>query len=256
MTAGYGVILIALASATALLAGISLLRRYRVIREHAALKGKAGEERASTLMDDAGAYDRLEGFLFEDGNGRMAEVDCLVHTPNALILVEVKNWSGEVIAADEREWLLRYRSGRISRRHSPERQLERTRRLIAAQYPEVEIKGFVLSVGALRFLEGLRPESICAAAELKRRLKPTLNESQHPILAGKVEQAWNEIVESAFDDTAAERAEAYRRKLAQHYADRRGDVWIQISMFLAALAMVGVLLAEQAWLLGRATIAY
>ncbi len=69
------------------------------------LRGKLGERRVANLLDRLGAGEALHDVILPDSRGGLTQVDHLVLTPSGLLVVETKNYRGQIFGqAHDAQW--------------------------------------------------------------------------------------------------------------------------------------------------------
>lgn len=199
--------------------------------------GRAGERSVGEVIDMAGGHDRLDDVVLGGSRGRAAQVDQLVRGRSRLVVVEVKNWSGEISgAADDPKWTLVRASGSRTTFRNPLLQARRQAGIVAEACGEdpPEVASLVVMAGRARHAAGAFPEGVVATRDLRRVLPRLLGTAGEP--DPRIEPAWAALVEQAFAPDAAARASRYVGRLEERFGEKPWRSWIVVAFALAAVA--------------------
>jgi hypothetical protein len=167
----------------------------------ARLKGAAGERAVARVLNRLGEV-ALHDIILPDGRGGLTQIDHLVLTPAGLLVVETKNYAGQVLGQpQDKKWTQRL--GRQSFTfQNPLRQNYLHTQALQALTPGVPIQGRVVFTNAARFPKGI-PEGVSTLSTLKTDLKTWLRERAD---ASELQGAWAKIQASAHTDQETRKA--------------------------------------------------
>jgi restriction system protein len=167
----------------------------------ARLKGAAGERAVGKLLNRLGTA-ALHDIILPDGQGGLTQIDHLVLTSAGLLVVETKNYAGQVLGQPrDKKWTQRL--GRQSFTfQNPLRQNYLHTQALQALTPGVPIQGRVVFTDAARFPKGI-PEGVSTLSTLKTDLKTWLRERAD---AAELQGAWAKIQAAARTDRETRKA--------------------------------------------------
>ena len=194
----------------------------------ARLKGAVGERAVGRVLDRLGKA-ALHDIILPDGRGGLTQIDHLVLTQAGLLVVETKNYAGQVLGQpQDKKWTQRL--GRQSFTfQNPLRQNYLHTQALKALTPGVPIQGRVVFTDAARFPKGV-PEGMSTLSTLKVDLKTWLNGRAD---ASELQGAWAKIKASARTDRETRKAHLAALH-AKHGRDWRRPV------ALGLLAVAGI----------------
>ena len=198
--------------------------------------GNLGEHRVSQLLDTASGQDRLDGIVVGSRFGRSAQIDHLVRGPRGFVVVETKNWTGVLEGGpQDKEWTLTRSNGVQSHRRNPLLQAARQARIVSEKLGNQapEIKHIVVMAGRVSPKKSF-PDGVIYSRELSSVLPVILSEQTSD--SQLVEQAWNVLVEHAYEPDADKRARRYIARLEERFGAKPWRSWLVVAFALASLA--------------------
>ena len=197
----------------------------------ARLKGAAGERAVGKLLNRLGTA-ALHDIILPDGHGGLTQIDHLVLTPAGLLVIETKNYAGQVLGQpQDKQWTQRLGKQSFTFQN-PLRQNYLHTQALQALTPGVPIQGRVVFTDAARFPKGI-PEGVSTLSTLKTDLKTWLDERADTL---DLQGAWARIKASARTDREARKAH-WAALHAKHGRDWRRSV------ALGLLAVAGIWIA-------------
>jgi len=194
----------------------------------ARLKGAAGERAVGRVLDRLGKA-ALHDIILPDGRGGLTQIDHLVLTQAGLLVVETKNYAGQVLGqTQDAKWTQRLGQQSFTFQN-PLRQNYLHLQALKALAPKAPIQGRVVFTDAARFPEGV-PEGVSTLSTLKTDLNAWLKERGN---AAELQSVWARIKASARTDRATRKAH-----LAAIHA-RHGQDWRR-PVALGLLAVAGI----------------
>jgi hypothetical protein len=167
----------------------------------ARLKGAAGERAVGRVLNRLGEA-ALHDLILPDGRGGLTQIDHLVLTPAGLLVVETKNYAGQVLGQpQDKKWTQRLGKQSFTFQN-PLRQNYLHTQALQALTPGVPIQGRVVFTDAARFPKGV-PEGVSTLSTLKTDLKTWLNGRAD---AAELQGAWTKIKASARTDRETRKA--------------------------------------------------
>ena len=167
----------------------------------ARLKGAAGERAVARVLNRLGEA-ALHDIILPDGRGGLTQIDHLVLTQAGLLVVETKNYAGQVLGrAQDTKWTQRLGKQSFTFQN-PLRQNYLHLQALKALMPGVPIQGRVVFTDAAWFPKGI-PEGVSTLSTLKADLKDWLKERWN---TAELQSAWVEIKASARTDQETRKA--------------------------------------------------
>ncbi|HYQ90535.1 MAG TPA: nuclease-related domain-containing protein [Candidatus Competibacteraceae bacterium] len=203
----------------------------------ARLKGAAGERAVARVLNRLGEA-ALHDIILPDGRGGLTQIDHLVLTQAGLLVVETKNYTGQVLGQpQDSKWTQRL-GKRTFTFQNPLRQNYLHLQALKTLVPTVPLQGRVAFTDAARFPKGI-PEGVSALSTLKTDLKTWLKGTTE---ASALQDAWTRI--KAVARTDRETGKAHLAALyAKHGRDwRRSLAWGLLAVavvWLAVLLLMG-----------------
>jgi hypothetical protein len=227
------------AAATLIALGLAWLTRAAALAARASRNaaGRLGEARVSAVLDEHGAWDRLDDVVLGKGLRASAQIDHLVRAPRCLVVVESKNWSGLVTGGPgDAEWTLTRRNGRTTRHRNPLLQAAAQARkvVVASGEAALPVHPLVVMAGRAHHASGRFPDGVLLLREVPTRLPPLLD--AEGLEEARVSAAWGRLVEDAFSPDASRRAARYVGWLEQRFGEKTWHVWLVVAFALAATA--------------------
>lgn len=200
------------------------------------LKGAAGERAVRQVLDRLGGA-ALHNIILPDGRGGLTQIDHLVLTQAGLLVIETKNYAGQVVGqAEDPTW-----TQRLGSRHftfqNPLRQNYLHIQALKALSRNVPIQGRVVFTDRAQFPEGM-PEGVSTIATLRDDLKPLVS---GPPASAACQRAWTRIATAARTDRASRKAHRVALQ-ARHGRDRRRAV--AVGLLMVAVVWLAVLFAR------------
>ncbi len=197
----------------------------------ARLKGAAGERAVGRVLNRLGEA-ALHDIILPDGRGGLTQIDHLVLTQAGLLVVETKNYAGQVLGQpQDKKWTQRLGKQSFTFQN-PLRQNYLHIQALKALVPNVPIQGRVVFTNTARFPKGV-PEGVSSLSTLKVDLKTWLRERAD---TSELQGAWARIKASARTDR-----EARKSHLAALHA-KHGRDWRR-PVALGLLAVSGIWIA-------------
>lgn len=201
----------------------------------AKLKGAAGERTVRKVLDGLGEQ-VLHDVILPDGRGGLTQVDHLLLTAAGLIIVETKNYSGQIFGQPiDRTWTQRLGKKGFTFQN-PLRQnylhIEAVKALVPGGVP---VYGRVVFTDQARFPKGV-PEGVSTLRTLRDDLSELSDASRH--VCGSLPSAWETVKQAARTDRQARR-EHLAGLAVRHGRDwRRPLAWVMLAV--AAIWIVAV----------------
>lgn len=167
------------------------------------LKGDFGEQSVSLAIHGMGLP--IQNDVTLPGKNGLTQIDHLVLTRSAIVVLETKNYSGSLYDNGRGQgggWIQRFPSGKQNRLHNPLDQNYGHIKSVGKIVPGVPVTGFVVLAGNARFPNGL-PEGVLTIRDLKRKLKE-LNQGEGPNPAS-IQEAWSKLQQADCRDGASHR---------------------------------------------------
>lgn len=201
-----------------------------------------GEEKVGLLLEEAGAWDRIESFVIGRSRKRSAEIDHAVCGATKIVVVEVKNWAGTLIAAhDEAHWILIKSNGAKVSMRNPVWQAARQASILAEMAGRgVEVTSLVVMAGRTKASQGFFPSGVIRSGELPRVMRDLIREDPGFSLRDQVRlrEGWTKIVEEAFAPDSERRRDRYTEWLESRFGERPWRMWLVTSLAFATLVCV------------------
>ena len=203
----------------------------------ARLKGAAGERAVGRVLNRLGEA-ALHDIILPDGRGGLTQIDHLVLTQAGLLVVETKNYVGQVLGQpQDKTWTQRLGKQSFTFQN-PLRQNYLHLQALKALTPGVPIQGRVVFTDAARFPKGI-PEGVSTLSTLKTDLKTWLKERGN---AAELQSAWARIKASARTDRETRKTHLAAIH-AKHGRDwRRPIAWSLLAVsgiWIAVLLLLG-----------------
>lgn len=196
------------------------------------IRGDLGEQSVSLTIRGMGLS--IQNDVTIQGKTGLTQIDHLVLTRSAIVVLETKNYSGYLYDKGRGQgggWLQRFPSGKQNNLHNPLDQNYGHIKSVGTIVPGVPVTGFVVLAGSARFPSGA-PEGVLMLRDLKRKLKE-LNRGEGPN-PERIQNAWVKLQRSD------------RRDRASHHAQMRqvtgGGIHYWLQMGAPWLAGVGLAL--------------
>jgi len=203
----------------------------------ARLKGAAGERAVGRVLNRLGEA-ALHDIILPDGRGGLTQIDHLVLTQAGLLVVETKNYAGQVLGQpQDKKWTQRLGKQSFTFQN-PLRQNYLHAQALKALTPGVPIQGRVVFTNATRFPKGV-PEGVSSLSTLKTDLKTWLKERAD---TSELQSAWTRIKAAARTDRDTRKAHLAAIH-AKHGRDWRRPVALGLlavsSIWIAVLLVMG-----------------
>ena len=203
----------------------------------ARLKGAAGERAVARVLNRLGEA-ALQEIILPDGRGGLTQIDHLVLTKAGLLVVETKNYAGQVLGQpQDPKWTQRLGKKNFTFQN-PLRQNYLHLQALKALVPTVPMQGWVVFTDAARFPKGI-PEGVSTLSTLKTDLKTWLEVRAN---TSELQNAWASIKTAARTDRVSRKAHLAALR-ARHGRDwRRPFAWGLLAVagiWIAVLLLLG-----------------
>ena len=198
------------------LAGLLALYGLRRLLDEQAKRwrGAKGEREVQRTLKRLFSKSAHNLYLPLPGSGRLTEIDHIVLTSAGLLVVETKNYSGDIYGrADESTWT-KFNRGKSRTFQNPLKQNQAHIRAVQALNLGVPVIGRVVLAGPARFPKGV-PDGVSYLKSLRHDLKELRRGRPSPAL----EAAWSTLLANARTDRAAQKA--HREGLRARYGYER-----------------------------------
>jgi len=179
------------------------------------VRGKLGETRVAQWLARFIEGEALHDVILPDHRGGLTQIDHLVKTRTALLVIETKNYRGRIYGrANDAQWTQRL--GRRSHPfQNPLRQNHAHIEAVKALLPGVPIVGRVVFTGTADFPQGV-PAGVSTLRSLAEDLRTELGpESPSAARSTDLDLAWAKLKAQA--DQSHEARQAHRQGLAERY---------------------------------------
>ena len=179
------------------------------------VRGKLGERRVAQWLARSIEGEALHDVILPDHRGGLTQIDHLVKTRTALLIIETKNYRGRIYGrANDAQWTQRL--GRRSHPfQNPLRQNHAHVEAVKALLPGVPIVGRVVFTGTAAFPQGV-PAGISTLRSLAEELSAELGPASPPAARRTdLDLAWAKLKAQA--DQSPEARKSHRQGLAERY---------------------------------------
>lgn len=167
------------------------------------LKGDLGEQSVSLTIRGMGLP--IQNNVTIPGKKGLTQIDHLVLTRSAIVVLETKNYSGSLYDNGRGQgggWIQRFPGGKQNRLHNPLDQNYGHIKSVGTIVPGVPVTGFVVLAGSARFPNGV-PDGVLMLRDLKRKLKE-MGRGEGPNPAS-LQEAWSKLQQQDQRDSASHR---------------------------------------------------
>ena len=230
--------LLASASALFLAGGYLSFGEAARARARRLLAGRLGEDRISSILSDVG--DRIDSLLVESKPGRIAQIDHVVRGERQLVVVETKNWNGEISGSGrDREWLQRRPDGSTAVLRNPVMQAKRQARILK-EATGAPCGWLVVMAGRSAPPPGGQfPDGVVFPSELRTALLPLIGAegaaSERQAGDGTIEAAWGRLLADASRPGTAKAVLQQGERAEARYGKREWVGWIAMAIAAGSL---------------------
>lgn len=167
------------------------------------IKGDLGEQSVSLTIRGMGLP--IQNDVTIPGRKGLTQIDHLVLTRSAIVVLETKNYSGFLYDNGRGQgggWIQRFPSGKQNNLHNPLDQNYGHIKSVGTIVPGVPVTGFVVMAGSARFPNGV-PDGVLMLHDLKRKLK-SMNQGEGPNPV-TTQEAWGKLQQADQRDSASHR---------------------------------------------------
>lgn len=167
------------------------------------LKGDLGEQSVSLTIRGMGLP--IQNNVTIPGKRGLTQIDHLVLTRSAIVVLETKNYSGSLYDNGRGKggsWIQKFPSGKQNNLHNPLDQNYGHIKSVGTIVPGVPVTGFVVLAGSASFPNGV-PDGVLMLRDLKRKLKE-MDRGEGPNPAS-IQDAWNKLQQVDQRDSASHR---------------------------------------------------
>jgi hypothetical protein len=199
------------------------------------MAGRRGEDRVSAIL--SAAADRIDSILVESKPGRVAQIDHVVRGQSSLVVVETKNWNGEISGGvNDREWHQRRPDGSLAVLRNPVMQAKRQARILR-EATGAQCGWLVVMAGRSRAPDGMEfPAGVVFPENLAEALYPMISAEgtqTQPVEA--VAGAWERLLAQASVPGAAKAIQRQGDAIEARYGKREWMGWIAMAIAAGAL---------------------
>ncbi len=206
------------------------------------VRGKLGEMRVANWLARFIAGEALHDVILPDHHGGLTQIDHLVKTGTALLVIETKNYRGQIFGRTfDAQWTQRL--GRRSHAfQNPLRQNHGHIEAVKALVPGVPIVGRVVFTDAAAFPQGV-PAGVSTLCSLAEDLRAALGPESPPAVRGTdLDLAWAKLKAQA--DQSPEARHAHRQSLTDRYGPGPVKWRPYLALIVAALWLGWIALPE------------